>query len=191
MMCTYLECFLFFFFTGGFAYVYVAQDVDSNAEYALKRLLGADKDECNNIIQEINLHKTVSGHPNIVQYVAASFIDRTQNTDRRLAEYLLVTELCKAGQLRDCLDKPLEPEAALRVFYQACKAVQHLHSQNPPICHRDIKIENFLLGSDGQLKLCDFGSATTAFHAPDFSWSAQQRDMLIDQVSDLPRICLD
>lgn len=37
--------------------------------------------------------------------------------------------------------------------------------------------------TDGELKLCDFGSATTETYAPDVSWSAQQRDMLEDQVS--------
>lgn len=175
---------MFFFLVGGFAYVYVAEDVGDRTEYALKRLFGADKDECNNIIAEINVHKLVSGHPNIVKYEAASFIDRTQNTERRLAEYLLVTEFCQAGQLRDCLeDGALAPELVLRVFFQACKAVQHLHSQMPPIIHRDIKIENFLIGSDGSLKLCDFGSATTTCHQPDYDWSAGQRDMLIDSVS--------
>lgn len=99
----------------------------------------------------------------------------------------------------------MDPETVIRVFYQACRAVQHLHVQEPPINHRDIKvsslhlanksnflnyfflflnqIENFLLGCDGVLKLCDFGSATTISHEPDFNWSAQQRDLLIDHVS--------
>ena len=126
---------------GGFAYVYIAQDIQTNIEYALKRLLGADKDECNNIIREINIHKQVSGYPNIVKFVAASFIDRTQvqNAQKR-AEYLLVAELCKNGSLYDCIERPMEPDTVLRVFYQAAKAVQHLHSQNIPITHRDIKV---------------------------------------------------
>jgi serine/threonine protein kinase len=33
-----------------------------------------------------------------------------------------------------------------------------LHAQNPPIAHRDLKLENFLLGKEGVYKLCDFGS---------------------------------
>lgn len=168
---------------GGFAFVFVAQDTASGNEYALKRLLGADKEECNNIIREINTLKQVSGHPNIIRFVAASFIDRTQNAGAaKRAEYLLVTELCKGGSLYDCLEKELAPDVVLRVFYQACKAVAHLHQQTVPINHRDIKVENFLLGGDGLLKLCDFGSASTDTYAPDVSWNAHQRDMLEDHL---------
>lgn len=46
----------------------------------------------------------------------------------------------------------------------------------------EIQIENLLLSSDGKLKLCDFGSATTQVFQPNDSWSAQQRAMLEDQV---------
>uniref|UniRef100_A0A6B2E633 Cyclin-G-associated kinase n=1 Tax=Phlebotomus kandelakii TaxID=1109342 RepID=A0A6B2E633_9DIPT len=167
---------------GGFAFVYVAQDTQSGMEYALKKLIGADKEACNTIIKEINIHKQLSGHPNIVTFISASFIDRTQSVQGN-AEYLLVTELCKGGSLVDCLGSALEPPTVLRVFYQAARAVSHLHSQHPPITHRDIKIENFLLGTDGLLKLCDFGSATTDIYSPDMTWSAQQRNNLEDQLA--------
>lgn len=68
--------------------------MQTNKEYALKRLIGSDKQACNAIINEINTHKQLSGHPNIVSYTAASFIDKTSGPQQR-AEYLLLTELCK------------------------------------------------------------------------------------------------
>ena len=35
-----------------------------------------------------------------------------------------------------------------------------MHKMNPPMIHRDIKIENILI-NNGMYKLCDFGSVTT------------------------------
>lgn len=193
-------------FAGGFAYVYVVEDVQSGVQYALKRLLGSDKTACNNIIREINLHKQLSGHPHIVRYVAASFIDRTQGgvaaaateaagsgpgtgqtATAGTAEYLLVSELCTGGSLADCLaagQPDIEPEMVLRLTGQAAQALRHMHHGQPmAVTHRDIKIENFLLGADGQLKLCDFGSATTDTFQPTSGWSAAQRDQLEDRLA--------
>ena len=51
---------------------------------------------------------------------------------------------------------------------QQCTAsVQYLHRQSPPIVHRDIKLENFLLTDQGTIKLCDFGSVTSRVITPD------------------------
>lgn len=49
----------------------------------------------------------------------------------------------------------------LHVFVQVCKAIGEMHRQSPPITHRDIKFENLLISSQGIIRLCDFGSAST------------------------------
>lgn len=41
------------------------------------------------------------------------------------------------------------------------KAILWMHSCNPVIIHRDLKVENVLVSHDGVYKLCDYGSATT------------------------------
>lgn len=141
--CFYIQCFFlchFYSISGGFAFVYVVQDVQSGNEYALKRLLGSDKQTCNNIIRELNMHKQLSGHSNIVNYVDASFINHA-NSAKAYAEYLLVSELCKGGSLIDCMGTSFEPDAILKIVYQITKAVGHMHNQNPPITHRDIKVQ--------------------------------------------------
>lgn len=42
-----------------------------------------------------------------------------------------------------------------------------------------------MLGTDGLIKLCDFGSATTDVFYPDVTWNAQKRDNLEDQLSSI------
>lgn len=48
----------------------------------------------------------------------------------------------------------------LNIFLQICIGVSQLHGENPPIIHRDLKVEN-VLSIDGKFKVCDFGSCTT------------------------------
>lgn len=45
------------------------------------------------------------------------------------------------------------------------------------------QVENLLLSSQGTVKLCDFGSATTVCHYPDYSWTAQKRALVEEEVS--------
>lgn len=170
---------------GGFALVFVAQDVSSGKEYALKRLLANDEEKNKAVVQEIRLLKKLTGHPNIVQFIAAASIGKEESGHGQ-SEYLLLMELCTGGQVVDLLnlrEEPLPMPAVLQIFYQTCRAVQHLHKQNPPIIHRDLKVENLLISSQGMIKLCDFGSATTEAHYPDQSWSAMRRSLVEDEIT--------
>ena len=42
---------------------------------------------------------------------------------------------------------------------EICVALRGLHSQTPPLLHRDLKPDNVLLGADGTIRLIDFGLA--------------------------------
>ncbi|XP_053182021.1 cyclin-G-associated kinase [Scomber japonicus] len=171
---------------GGFAFVYEAQDMGSGKDYALKRLLSNEEEKNKEIIQEVCFMKKLSGHPNVVQFSSAASISK-EESDTGQAEFLILTELCK-GQLVDFIKRveqraPLSCDTVLKVFYQACRAVQHMHKQKPPVIHRDLKIENLLISNQGTIKLCDFGSSTTVSHYPDYSWSAQKRSMVEDEIT--------
>ena len=37
------------------------------------------------------------------------------------------------------------PDKVLKMFYQTCRAVAHMHKQTPPVIHRDLKVhKNFI-----------------------------------------------
>ncbi|NXP04911.1 GAK kinase, partial [Thinocorus orbignyianus] len=171
---------------GGFAFVYEAQDLGSGKDYALKRLLSNEEEKNKAIIQEVCFMKKLSGHPNIVQFCSAASIGK-EESDTGQGEFLLLTELCK-GQLVEFLKKveskgPISCDTVLKIFYQTCRAVQHMHKQKPPIIHRDLKVENLLISNQGTIKLCDFGSATTIAYYPDYNWSAQKRAMVEEEIT--------
>uniref|UniRef100_A0A915JAG3 Protein kinase domain-containing protein n=1 Tax=Romanomermis culicivorax TaxID=13658 RepID=A0A915JAG3_ROMCU len=159
---------------GGFAFIFLAAD-QKGIEYALKRLLVADKEGNDAVIREINFLKQLSGHPNVVCCIQAASVGKDEyNMGRN--EYLILMEYCKNGPLVEILRglaEPLSCEQITKIFYQTCRAVLHMHSQKPPIIHFDLKT----------IKLCDFSSATCNTFSPDHSWSAQQRGIVEEELA--------
>lgn len=145
---------------GGFATVYAVQDVETKEPYALKRMVTADSVHQSLAEKEISLLQSLR-HPNIVDMIghACNPLARGQT------EYLIQMELCTGGTLLEHILKRGQrkwPEAEIcNIFSQVCCAVEVLHSQSPPLAHRDLKTENILLCRSGRWKLIDFGSCTT------------------------------
>lgn len=52
----------------------------------------------------------------------------------------------------------LPEQFILKILYDISKALSFLHQMDPPIIHRDVRVQNILLGSDGNYKICNFGS---------------------------------
>lgn len=96
-----------------------------------------------------------------------SLEDSKMIDNRTELEVLLLMEFCTCSLLEAMTRGSMRDEREIyNVFSQVCTAVARLHANNPPISHRDLKVENILLGEDGRWKLCDFGSATTATYLP-------------------------
>ncbi len=52
---------------------------------------------------------------------------------------------------------PMEEAEALAVIEQVCDALTYLHSQSPPVIHRDVKPANIKITPQGEVILVDFG----------------------------------
>ncbi|KAE8727480.1 Serine/threonine-protein kinase-like protein [Hibiscus syriacus] len=76
---------------------------------------------------------------------------------------LLVVEFMSNGTLYDVLhynsSRPLNWGRRIRLALQVAKALETLHSQKPPIIHRDVKSANVLIDGNFNAKLGDFGLA--------------------------------
>ncbi|CAG2112293.1 unnamed protein product, partial [Medioppia subpectinata] len=62
--------------------------------------------------------------------------------------------------MNDRINVGFSENELLKIFCDICEAVARLHHNQPPIIHRDLKIENILISESGSYQLCDFGSAT-------------------------------
>ncbi|GAB2300100.1 hypothetical protein Dimus_034140 [Dionaea muscipula] len=116
-------------------------------------------------------------NPRFVNLVGYSADDQTNEYDRRL----LVVEFMSNGTLYDVLhsssnssisnnSKP-PPNWGRRVRFamQTAKAIETLHSQHPPVIHRDIKSANVLIDRNYNARLGDFGLALRFCHPdPDY-----------------------
>lgn len=75
---------------------------------------------------------------------------------------MIVVEYMPNGSLYDSIhvfDKPPSWRRRVRYAVQVARAVQHLHSANPPVIHRDIKSSNILIDDNFNARLSDFGLA--------------------------------
>ena len=140
---------------GGYSFVHLAEEVGSGRKFAVKRIVMLGGEASQSARFEVDVLTKLQGHPNIMQLFGHGTTRLKQAT-----EMLMVCELCEGGHLYDhyqAMGGAIPEERLMSLFAQCCEAVGHLHSQQPPLAHRDVKIENFLLTGD-VVKLCDFGS---------------------------------
>ncbi|KAI9476503.1 MAG: kinase-like domain-containing protein, partial [Benjaminiella poitrasii] len=68
-------------------------------------------------------------------------------------------EYCEKKTLRDVIDEGIDEQEAWRLFRQVLEGLVHIHSQG--MIHRDLKPANIFLDSNNDVKIGDFGLATT------------------------------
>lgn len=112
-------------------------------------------------------------HPNIIKFLHVSYVNPTGNKVSNPL-HMIALEYCNGGTALDVVHRLREAkhrfhwQQLIIVFGQIANAVTYMHAQKPPIVHRDLKLENFVVHHsptvDGRApvttyKLCDFGSA--------------------------------
>jgi tRNA A-37 threonylcarbamoyl transferase component Bud32/photosystem II stability/assembly factor-like uncharacterized protein len=135
---------------GGMGTVYKACDTITKKNVALKLMNPA-------LLQDVENKKRFSGegqllssfnHPNIVK------VFETGETDDK---FFIAMEFLEGGTLKELLQKnyPLNKLLIKKIMIQICAGLTEIHSQK--VVHRDLKTNNIMLDSSGDIRIMDFG----------------------------------
>lgn len=139
--------------------VFVAKGLQTGKKVAIKQMDLAQQPRKELIVNEIVVMKE-SHHPNVVNFLDAFLI--------KTSELWVVMEFMEGGALTDIIENNKLDESqiagiclevgptvlsviSLADGLQTCKGLQHLHSRS--IIHRDIKSDNLLMNSQGEVKI--------------------------------------
>jgi serine/threonine-protein kinase len=137
---------------GAMATVDLAHDVELDRPVALKRLaenLARDENLQRRFVREARLAARLA-HPNVVRVFD---VGEDEGRPFIAMEYVEGETLAEVVRRRG----PLPAAKVATLGTQACAGLAAAHAAR--LVHRDVKPQNLLLGSDGVLKLGDFGIA--------------------------------
>lgn len=145
--------------TGGQAVAYLAR-TESGETVVLKEFVLATGDGIEALVASASDFENESSllgqisHPQIVQMKEVFLADNRA---------YLVLEHVTGSTLRDYVKERGAVSAAQAKEFatQMCDVLTYLHSQTPPIIHRDFTPDNLLLQENGSIKLIDFSIAET------------------------------
>ncbi|KAK5780835.1 serine/threonine protein kinase PRK1 PWA37_003492 [Arxiozyma heterogenica] len=159
--------------SGGFAQIYVAE-ISPKDEYTgsnivcLKRVIVPDKLGLNVLRAEVDAMKLLRHNKHVVSYIDSHA--KKFSIENGSYEVIMLMEYCKNGGLLNFLNTRLRNRLTeievLNIMSQTCQGVAAMHKLQPPLIHRDIKIENVLISKDNVFKICDFGSVCGIIRPP-------------------------
>ncbi|KAK8840101.1 hypothetical protein M9Y10_031038 [Tritrichomonas musculus] len=143
---------------GSFSIVYRVTHQNTNKDYAMKVISKIGYYSCiafaESLRNEIKIQKLVD-HPNTIS-LEYSFSDE--------CNHYFVLEYCPGRSIREYLyrseNSRLKEPVTRKILKDVIQGLIYIHGNG--ITHYDIKLENFVIGSDGNVKIGDFGLST--FH---------------------------
>jgi serine/threonine-protein kinase len=173
--------------TGARSSIWLVEDQASGRRYALKRVRKRATDDNRFIIQAQTDFEVSSrvDHP----HLRRSYEVRRVRRLFQLRELHILMEYVDARTLEEV--GPLGQSGLLGVFIKVARGLEALHQLG--YVHTDIKPNNILVGSDGVVKVIDFGQSCRIGHVkgriqgtPDYIAPEQvERGMPLDQRTDV------
>eukprot|EP01022_Parablepharisma_sp_SALTPOND_P014778 TRINITY_DN2047_c0_g1_i1.p1 TRINITY_DN2047_c0_g1~~TRINITY_DN2047_c0_g1_i1.p1 ORF type:complete len:585 (+),score=9.41 TRINITY_DN2047_c0_g1_i1:191-1756(+) len=137
---------------GTYGKVYIAIDQNTNQKVAIKKFLGVTSSEtrAKYCLREIRILRELN-HLNIVKAKEVLYKFTNNSPSIYMVMEYLYTDLLRI------LRSPsfMHTIQIKRITYELLKGLYYLHSIG--VVHRDLKPSNILIGSKGEVKICDFG----------------------------------
>lgn len=163
---------------GGFGFVYLVRDVITNDPFVIKKILCQDKERYDLACREVEIFEKLPVHPNLVKYYGHIIEKESRNR-----EVILLLEFCPGGHLYDMMQKQnsrVPTNTIIKVLKDVVGGLVALQRMDPPVQHRDLKLENVLMSSSGSYVLLDFGSWSSA--SPDLSKLSREELMQFGEI---------
>ena len=140
---------------GGMSFVYLALDLDSGAERALKEVRRDENRNYDVVRRGLQVETAMLGrlsHPQL---------PRIYDVIREEDSCFIVMDYIEGRSLGNVLREEGAQPQELVIFWavQLCGVLGYLHAQEPPVIYRDMKPSNVMLRPDGEVVLLDFGIA--------------------------------
>ncbi|KAG8986867.1 hypothetical protein FRB94_002393 [Tulasnella sp. JGI-2019a] len=154
---------------GGFGHIYLVetpQPIGGVIQHVLKHMHISDSVMLEEVQNEINVMRILRSHPNIVNLTDSAIIPRRDGSHEVFIMMAYADGGCIIDLMNRCLRERLSEQVILQIFVDVCEAVTYMHSFDPPLLHRDIKVENVLQAGENSYLLCDFGSTACPAISP-------------------------
>lgn len=146
---------------GGMGAVYEARDERLGSSVALKEII-VELDKIPTEKQRELFLRAFEREAKLLANLHHEAFPRVMDYFSEENRQFLIMELVHGDDLGAQLDKIRKPfplADTLKLIDQLLDALDYLHTQKPPIYHRDIKPQNLKVTSRGKIKLLDFGIA--------------------------------
>ena len=143
---------------GGFGHVYLAIDLQTGQQCAIKEYL----------VTGSSGKAQLEHESRVLSQLHHSSLPAFQDAFDERGRYYVVLGYIEGRDLTECIrlartrGESVSLERILNWLISICDAVTFLHSQSPPIIHRDIKPDNIRIMPNGTAILVDLGNAKAA-----------------------------
>ena len=145
---------------GGFGAVYLATDTkNGNRPVAVKDMICADPQEFAIRLNFFRREAEILRSLDVIPIVPRVFDLIEQGQSAHLVmEFIRGQDLLKI--MEGANNKPFSIDQVIEWTRNICDVLTHMHTQSPPLVHRDLKPDNIMLLEDRKtIKMIDFGTA--------------------------------